>query len=169
MRTVALAIGLVLLARTAAAEPRVENNVVYGMYSGLALLMDVHYPDKPNGLGVVVIPGSGFHAQQVYGATPLKTGLSVTFVYTRPLLDAGYTLFVMNHRQAPRFRYPAPIEDAQRAVRFIRGHAPDYGVRSDRIGAIGASSGGYLATMLGLLAGDGNQTDSDEVERLSGR
>jgi hypothetical protein len=61
---------LVVLARIAAAEVRVEKNVVYGMYSGLALLMDVHHPDKPNGFAVVVIPGSGFHAPQVYGATP---------------------------------------------------------------------------------------------------
>jgi hypothetical protein len=37
----------------------IETNVVYGMYSGLALLMDVHHPDKPNGYGIVFIPGSG--------------------------------------------------------------------------------------------------------------
>lgn len=65
MRRTVLVIGLILLARLAAAEVRVEKNVVYGMYSGLALLMDVHHPDRPNGLGIIVVPGSGFHAQQV--------------------------------------------------------------------------------------------------------
>jgi hypothetical protein len=39
-------------------ELRVDK-IVYGMYSGLALLMDVYYPEKPNRYGVVVIPGSG--------------------------------------------------------------------------------------------------------------
>jgi hypothetical protein len=47
-----------LLAQTAA-QPRVEPNVIYGMYSGLALLLDVHYPETPNGYGVIFISGSG--------------------------------------------------------------------------------------------------------------
>ena len=41
------------------AEARVEKNVIYGMYSGLALLMDIHYPEQPNGYGVIHISGSG--------------------------------------------------------------------------------------------------------------
>ncbi len=44
------------------AQARVESNVVYGMYSGLALLMDVYHPADPNGYGIVVIRGSGWHA-----------------------------------------------------------------------------------------------------------
>ena len=40
-------------------DHRVEKNLVYGMYSGLALLMDVHHPDKPNGYGVIHIFGKG--------------------------------------------------------------------------------------------------------------
>ena len=44
----------------AATQPRVERNVIYGMYSGLALLLDVHYPEKPNGYGLVFISGSGW-------------------------------------------------------------------------------------------------------------
>jgi hypothetical protein len=48
------------------------NNVVYGMYSGLALLMDVHYPDKPNRYGIVFIPGSGWTAPLAFDAPPLK-------------------------------------------------------------------------------------------------
>src|SRR5262245_33284446 len=169
MRKILLAVAMVLLARIAAADVRIERNVVYGMYSGLALLMDVHHPERANGLGIIVIPGSGFHSPQVYNATALKTGVSVTFVYTGTLLDAGYTLFVINHRQAPRFHYPAAVEDAQRAVRFVRFHASDYGIQPDRIGAVGASSGAYLSTLLGLLPGDGNRTDADAIERVSAR
>ena len=40
------------------AEKRVERNVVYGMYSGLALLMDVHHPAKPNGYGLFDMSGN---------------------------------------------------------------------------------------------------------------
>lgn len=43
-------------------QAHVEKNQVYGMYSGLALLMDVHYPAKPNGYGILYISGSGWTA-----------------------------------------------------------------------------------------------------------
>ena len=35
------------------AEPRIDSNVIYGMYSGAALLMDAHYPETPNGYGLI--------------------------------------------------------------------------------------------------------------------
>jgi hypothetical protein len=54
------------------AQARVDRNVVYGMYSGTALLLDVHYPAKPNGFGIIFIPGSGWSAPLGYAAPPLK-------------------------------------------------------------------------------------------------
>ena len=48
-----------------------------------------------------------------------------------------HTVFAINHRAAPRFHYPDPVEDAQRAVRYIRHHATSYGVDAKRIGAWG--------------------------------
>ena len=54
------------------AQARVDRNVVYGMYSGLALLMDVHHPADPNGYGLILIRGSGWHAPPGYGAGQLK-------------------------------------------------------------------------------------------------
>ena len=56
--------GLLLLglSTAASAQGRVDRNVVYGMYSGTALLLDVHYPAKPNGFGIIFIPGSGWSA-----------------------------------------------------------------------------------------------------------
>ena len=154
---------------SATAEPRVEKNVVYAMYSGLALLMDVHHPDRPNGHGLVLIPGSGWQATQVYGAGPIKDGGSSLFVYIPSLLNAGYTLFVVNHRAAPRFRYPAAVEDVQRAGRFVRSRAREYGISVDRLGAVGYSSGGHLASLLGVLDGIGAADDPDPVNRLSAR
>ena len=69
--TAVICAGILLLGQTAP-EPRIEANVLYGMYSGLALLMDVHYPEKPNGYGVIFISGSGWSAPQEYSAEPLK-------------------------------------------------------------------------------------------------
>ena len=58
-----------------------EPNVVYGMYSGLALLMDVYRPETPNGYGIVYINGSGWHAPLAYSAEALKeTPLGMPYI-----------------------------------------------------------------------------------------
>ncbi len=71
---VALLCSGTLLFAQSGPQPRIESNVLYGMYSGLALLMDVYYPENPNGYGVIFISGSGWHATQEYNAEPLKQG-----------------------------------------------------------------------------------------------
>ncbi len=147
---------------------RVEKNVIYGMHSGLALLMDVHVPPQPNGYAVIVIAGSGWHMPLAYGSGGLKERAASTR-YVERLIEAGYTLFAINHRAAPRFRYPAAVEDAQRAVRFVRHHAKDYGIDPARIGGFGGSSGGHLVSMLGTLDGAGDAEDPDPVNRQSSR
>jgi acetyl esterase/lipase len=152
-----------------AAEARIESNVIYGMYSGLALLMDVHHSSHPNGYGVILIPGSGWLAPLGYDAAPLKNETLQVNLFSTPLLAAGYTVFVVDHRATPRFHYPAPVEDAQRAVRFIRFHARDYGINPGRIGAMGYSSGANLASMLGVLDGKGDPADPDTVNHESAR
>jgi acetyl esterase/lipase len=150
------------------AQARVDRNVVYGMYSGLALLMDVYRPAQPNGFAIVAIQGSGWYSPMRYDASQLKVSREVTS-HAERFAAAGYTVFAINHRQAPRFRYPAPIEDAQRAVRFVRAHASDYSITSERIGAWGSSSGGHLVELLGTMDGQGDASDSDPVNRVSGK
>lgn len=157
-----------LVTAPAMAQTKVEQNVVYGMYSGLALLMDVYVPAQSNGHAILCIPGSGWNMPLGYDAPPLKQRM-VGASNWRGLMDAGYTLFVINHRATPAFQHPAAVEDAQRAVRFIRANANRFGITSDRIGALGASSGGHLAAMLGTLEGTGDPGDSDPVNRLSAK
>jgi acetyl esterase/lipase len=159
---------LVTASQMTFAQALVDKNVVYGMYSGLGLLMDVYRPSQPNGIALVAIQGSGWYSPMRYDAAQLKSSREVT-THAERFAQAGYTVFAINHRQTPRFRYPAPIEDAQRAVRFIRFHASSYAITSDRIGAWGSSSGGHLVELLGTMDGKGDVSDSDPVNRLSGK
>src|SRR5687768_16185108 len=159
---------LLMVPATSSAQAGVERNVVYGMYSGLALLMDVHRPSQPNGIAIVAIQGSGWYSPMRYDATQFKSNREV-IAHAARFAAEGYVVFAINHRQAPRFRYPAPIEVAQRAVRFIRSRASEYGITSDRIGAWGSSSGGHLVELLGTMDGKGDQSDSDPVNRLSAK
>jgi acetyl esterase/lipase len=88
-------------------------------------------------------------------------------MWVDPLLRAGYTVFAVNHRAAPRFRHPAAVEDCRRAVRFIRHHAARFGIDGSRLGAVGYSSGAHLASMLGVLDAGGTPASPDPVERES--
>jgi acetyl esterase/lipase len=151
-----------------ASAQTVDRNVIYGMYSGLSLLLDVYRPAQPNGIAIIAIQGSGWYSPMRYDAAPLNTNPQV-MRHAEQFAAAGYTVFAINHRQPPRFRYPAPIEDAQRAVRFIRFHASRYGITSDKIGAWGSSSGGHLVELLGTMDGHGDASDSDPVNRLDAK
>ena len=147
---------------------KVDRNVVFGMYSGLALLMDVYYPENPNGYGIIHISGSSWTRGLSLDANMLNHKRHVK-LEGEMFVEAGYTLFSVNHRAVPRFVYPAAVEDVQRAVRFIRYHADKYRINPGKIGAIGGSSGGHLVCMLGVL--DGNETLEDDtpVNRMSAK
>lgn len=159
---------LAVTATSGSAQSRVDKNVVYGMYSGAALLLDVHYPAKANGFGVVFIPGSGWNAPLGYSAAPLKESPQVG-MYVPSLLQAGYTVFAVTHRATPTFRHPAQLEDLQRAVRFIRHNAAKFGIDAARIGGAGGSSGAHLISMLATMDGTGDSSDPDPVNRESAK
>ncbi len=166
--TLAVAAMLVGLGATASAQARVDRNVVYGMYSGAAMLLDVHYPARANGFGIIFISGSGWSAPLGYSAPPLKESPQVD-MYVPSLVQAGYTVFALTHRATPTFRYPAQLEDVQRAVRFIRQNAARYAIDAARIGGMGGSSGAHLVSLLATMDGGGDSTDPDPVNRQSAK
>jgi acetyl esterase/lipase len=76
-------------------------------------------------------------------------------------------VFAINHRAAPRFHYPAAIDDVQRAIRFVRYHAREYGIDPARLGGVGGSSGGHLVGLAAMLSSRGDPADPDPVNRES--
>lgn len=66
------------------------------------------------------------------------------------LARQGYVAVSASYRLAPKHKFPAQIEDAKTAVRFLRSNAKRYDLDPDRIGALGFSAGGHMALMLGL-------------------
>lgn len=63
--------------------------------------------------------------------------------------------FVMNaaYRGTPDFRYPAPLDDLQEALRWMRAHGSQYRLNRDKIATYGFSAGGQLAALIGTLDG----------------
>jgi acetyl esterase/lipase len=71
----------------------------------------------------------------------------------RNLAAAGYVAFSIDYRVidgGAENRWPVQLDDVQRAVRWVRAHAADYGVDQERVASYGWSSGAHLATMLGV-------------------
>ncbi len=144
-----------------AAEPEgyTRKEVIYGRKDGMALTMDVITPKKPNGLGVVwAVSGGWFSSHDAIRPAAVAA-----------LLDRGYTVFAVVHGSQPRYTIPDAIADMNRAVRFIRFHAQEYGIDPERIGVTGGSAGGHLSLMLGTAGDAGNPKALDPVDRTSSR
>jgi len=134
------------------AQARVEKDVIYGVLSGLSLAMDVYYPDQSNRRGVLLIPGSAWDGRQRgYTEYQLKAGYSYVNELRDTLVRSGFSVFVPNTRMSPEYRYPAPVDDVRRAVRFVRHNANRFGIEPFPLAAAGHSTGGYLAMMVGVL------------------
>jgi acetyl esterase/lipase len=139
--------------------PRQE--VIYGHKFGLALTMNVFRPTQnSNGLGIFFVISGG------WTSTHEVTGVVPRFSY---LLDHGYTVFAVTHGSQPKFTIPEILEDMNRAVRFVRFHAPDYGVDAERLGITGGSAGGHLSLMQGTTGADGGPKAKDPVDRVSSK
>jgi acetyl esterase/lipase len=112
------------------------------------------------GAGIVICPG---------GAYKLLMSSYEGDDIARWLNSFGVAGFVLKYRIAPRYRYPAPALDAQRAIRYVRHHAARFGIRPDRVGIIGFSAGGHLASTVLTHFDRGAPGSADPVERESSR
>ncbi len=147
---------------------RAVEDLVYGQKDGLGLTMDVLIPEtKPKNVGVIFIVSATWKSRK--NELPEDEEKERQQHWAQGLLNAGYTLFLVRHGSTPRYFIPEMISDVRRAIRFVRFHAKDYGVDSNRIGISGASSGGHLALMAALTADDGKADAKDPIERVSSR
>jgi len=116
--------------------------------------------DRDPATAVIVIPGGSYE----YLATNHEGRQIANW-----LNAMGITAFVLKYRIGPRYRHPVELGDAQRAIRLVRARAKQFGVRPDRIGVIGFSAGGHLASTVITHLDLGNPAASDPVDRMSAR
>jgi acetyl esterase len=127
-------------------EASIQNDVQYGIATGVNLLMDVFLPRGSGPFpALVAVHGGGFFQ----GDKSLMRGVAKFFA------DNGYAVFSIDYRLAPDYPYPAAVDDAQTAVRFVRDHAADYKVDPTRIGMIGGSAGATISASV-AAASKGN-------------
>lgn len=122
----------------------------------------IYLPEKAKavGTGIVVCPGGG------YGTLALgHEGQQIA----EWLNSLGIAAFVLRYRLGPRYHHPAPLQDAQRAIRYVRMHADTFGIAADHIGIWGFSAGGHLASTAGTHFDAGNPEAPDPIDRVSCR
>jgi acetyl esterase/lipase len=109
---------------------------------------------------VIVIPGGGY-------------GWLATNHEGRQLANwfnaMGITAFVLRYRLGPKYHHPVELGDAQRAIRMVRARAKEFSVLPDKIGVIGFSAGGHLASTVETHFDAGNPAATDPVDRVSSR
>lgn len=81
----------------------------------------------------------------------------------------GITAFVLRYRVGPKYHFPVELEDAQRAIRMVRARAREFRVVPDKIGILGFSAGGHLASTAETRFGVGDGNSMDPIDRESSR
>jgi acetyl esterase/lipase len=122
----------------------VRTNLVYGQAGGLDLKLDACIPAGPGPFAAAIL---------VHGGGWTSGDKQVNFApLFEPLSRAGIAWFSINYRLAPKYRYPACLDDVQTAVRWVQAHAAEFQIDPRRIALVGESSGGQLVEMAALRA-----------------
>jgi acetyl esterase/lipase len=117
-------------------------------------------PDSnANGAAVIICPGGG------YGFLAMD---HEGYQIAEWLNENGFTAFILRYRYSP-YRHPIPLNDAKRAMRTVRYYVEDYGIDSTRIGVLGFSAGGHLASTLLTHYDVGNSESEDPIEQMKSR
>ena len=117
-------------------------------------------PGKATGASIVICPGGG------YAALAPHEG----FHYALWLNEQGITAFVLKYRLgSDGYRHPAMMLDVQRAIRYVRANAPKWNLDPNRIGVMGSSAGGHLASTALTHFDAGDPNASDPIDRVSSR
>jgi acetyl esterase/lipase len=117
-------------------------------------------PARATGAAMVVCPGGG------YAMLAQHEGRD----YALWLNELGITAFVLKYRLGSAgYRHPVMLQDAARAVRYVRSRAADWKLDPRRIGIMGSSAGGHLASTLLTHFDAGDPSAADPIERESSR
>jgi acetyl esterase/lipase len=112
--------------------------------------LTAYLPQHANGAAVLICPGGGYAHLSME-----KEGSKIAEWFN----SFGVAGFVLKYRLGPRYHHPAMLDDARRAITIIRTRAKEFGVDPSRVGVMGFSAGGHLASTLSTHFGPGERPD----------
>jgi acetyl esterase/lipase len=125
---------------------RAITGIAYVRRGEHALQLDLYLPAHPKpGLvpGIVFVHGGGWRAGVRANFAPMAIRMA----------QQGYAAATISYRLSPEALYPAAVQDARAAVRWMRTHAGEYGIAPSRIAIGGGSAGGQIAALAGVTDG----------------
>lgn len=135
-----LRLALVSIIRAAGAEPVRHIDLAYIPDGHVRQRLDLHLPAGGSQWPLVVwIHGGAWRVGD-------KKNISIP----SRLLERGFALASVNYRLSQHATFPAQLEDAKAAIRWLRANATRYGYNAERIGVWGPSAGGHLVALLGV-------------------
>jgi acetyl esterase/lipase len=124
--------------------------------------LTVYMPPNTTGpmTAVIIAPGGSYRAlsMNLEGRAPANF-----------LNSIGVAAFVLKYRLGPRYHHPVELGDAQRAIRMVRARAGEWHIAPDRIGIMGFSAGGHLASTASTHFDSGDANASDSIDRVGSR
>jgi acetyl esterase/lipase len=128
-----------------------RENIVYAEAHGVGLVMDIFTPTgNKNGLAVIDVISGAWHSDRGKIRDHLR---AQTF---QILCRKGYTVFAIRPGSITKFSAPEMIDHLNQGIRWVKEHAKDYGIDPDRLGMMGASAGGHLASLAAVTADNVN-------------
>jgi len=124
--------------------------------------LTLYQPNRTQATGtlVVICPGGGYQNLAMD-----HEGHQVA----RWLTAHGVAAAIVKYRLGPRYRHPAPLQDVLRAIRVVRSRAIKLNVKPDRVGVMGFSAGGHLASSAATLFDLADAKVADGLEAVSSR
>jgi acetyl esterase/lipase len=145
-------------ARPDGGAERVEDGRVYNVQIPTLTVFPAP-ADTAVGTAAIICPGGSYARLAV-----AKEGSELV----KRLNALGVSAFVLKYRLV-EYGHPAPLRDVLRAIRILRSHASELGVRPDRIGVLGSSAGGHLAATAGTLFDASEGRTGAALDAVSGR
>jgi len=130
-----------------------------GEFSSEDPQITVYHPQNADGRAIVICPGGGYGGLAIQ---PEGHGIA------RWLNGHGITGVVLQYRM-PKGRSGVPLADAQRAIRITRKHSRAWGVDENRVGVMGFSAGGHLASTCATRFSSGDPQAQEPLDRISSR
>lgn len=150
--TLATLLALVLGAATlrAADAPYAQTkNIVFAEVDGVGLVLDVFTPTgKPNGLAIIDVASGAFHSDRGKIEDHRRAQMFDIFC------GKGYTVFAIRPGSITKFSLAEMAKNLKQGISWVKEHADEYKIDPTRLGLMGASAGGHLASLVSVTADD---------------
>ncbi|MBW4685843.1 MAG: alpha/beta hydrolase [Komarekiella atlantica HA4396-MV6] len=119
-------------------KTRHQTDIVFATSAGIPLKMEVYQPPAVGKYPAVVV---------IYGGAWQYGNPRANYEFNQYIASHGYTVFAIDYRHAPKYRFPAQLDDVRTALNFIHKHAVEYEADPERIALLGRSAGAHLAML----------------------